>query len=229
MKTMINASIAYSEKFSLNKRLICCGILSSVWYFAINIYVPTRYEGYSLSSLTVSELSAIGAPTRNLWIWLVLLYPLLFAAFGWGVLQIAGASRSLRVVGMFIITYSIVNIYWPPMHQRGLEPTLTDTLHIVWAGVTVLFMMIMMGFGAVAFGRGFRFYTITSISLHVIFGMLTGLQAPNIPTNGPTPTIGVYERINIAIFMVWIIVLAIALLRKGKNINNNVGKNPKVA
>jgi len=43
--------------------------------------------------------------------------------------------------------------------------------------------------------------------------VLTGLDAPNIPTNGPTPWIGVWERINIGIFMAWVMVLAIALLR----------------
>ena len=173
-----------------------------------------KYEGYSMSSLTVSELSAIGAPTRQLWIFLVILYPLLFGAFGWGVLMSADGNRPLRIVGGLIIVYCAFNIYWPPMHQRGMEPTMTDTLHIVWAAVTVLFMMAMMGFGAAAFGRTFRIYTITSITLHIVFGVLTGLEAPNIPINGPTPWIGVWERINIAVFMLWVIGLAIVLLRR---------------
>ena len=54
---------------------------------AINIFVPMMYEGYSMVSMALSELSAIGAPTRILWVLLVMLYPLLFAAFGWGVLN----------------------------------------------------------------------------------------------------------------------------------------------
>jgi len=213
MKTTIAGSPGPSDKASLRRTLLVCGILSSIWYVVINIYVPMKYEGYSMSSLTVSELSAIGAPTRQLWVMLVILYPVLFGAFGWGVLMSAEGNRPLRVVGKLIIVYCAFNIYWPPMHQRGMEPTMTDTLHIVWAAVTVLFMMAMMGFGAAAFGMSFRFFTIASMATHILFGVLTGLEAPNIPYNGPTPWIGVWERINIAVFMLWVIVLAIVLFR----------------
>jgi hypothetical protein len=87
-------------------------------------------------------------------------------------------------------------------------------LHIVWATVTVLLMMFMMGFGAVAMGRKFQLYTIISLITHLIFGILTSLEAPNISTNSPTPWIGVWERINIAVFMAWIVMLAIALLKR---------------
>ena len=175
-----------------------------------------QYDGYSLSSFTVSELSAIDAPTRKLWEVAVIPYPLLFGIFGWGVLLSAGANKSLSVVGKLILVYGVFNIYWPPMHMRGIEPTLTDTLHIVWAMVTVLMMMVMMGFGAAAFGKQFRLYTICSIGVHIVFGILTSLEAPNIPTNGPTQWIGVWERINIGVFMLWIVVLAIILLRSQK-------------
>ena len=198
----------------MQQALLLCGIASSLWYMVINVYVPTRYEGYSLASFTVSELSAIGAPTRPLWVLLVLAYPLLFAAFGWGVLQMTRGNKRLQFTAGLIIAYSLFNIYWPPMHTRGTEPTLTDTLHITWAIITVLLMIAIMAFGATALGKGFRIYTISSIALHMIFGVLTGLEAPNIPLNGPTPTIGVWERINIAVFMIWVVVFAVVLLRR---------------
>ena len=203
-----------SENTALQKFMLVCGILSSVWYVLINVYVPLQYEGYSVASLTVSELSAIGAPTRRLWVVLVAIYPILFFAFGLGVLRTSDGNRPLNVVGWLIVFYAVFNFYWPPMHMRGVEPTLTDTLHIVWAFVTVLLMILMMGFGAVALGNGFRIYTITSIVLHILFGILTGIESPNIPLNGPTPTIGIWERINIAVFMIWVIILALELLKK---------------
>jgi hypothetical protein len=198
----------------MRKVLLACGILSSLWYVAINIYVPMLYDGYSFASLTVSELSAIGAPTRIVWALLATAYPLFFCAFGWGVLQSAAGNRSLHVVGILIIAYSILNFYWPPMHQRGAEQTLTDVLHIVWASVTVFLMITMMALGSRPLGVGFRIYSIASVILLVVFGVLTALEAPNIPSNGATPLIGVWERINIGIFMLWVIVLAFVLVRK---------------
>ncbi len=205
-------SRAHSPGLSM-KVLLVCGILSSLWYIAINIYVPAQYEGYRVASYTVSELSAIGAPTRRLWLLLVIAYPVLFAAFGWGVL-LSACDRLLRVTGGLILAYAIFNVYWPPMHIRGLEPTLTDTLHITWAMTVVLLMIAVMVFAALALGKRFRIYTISTIALHLIFGVLSALQAPNIPRNDPTPMIGIWERINIGVFMIWVIVLAMVLLQR---------------
>jgi len=180
----------------------------------MNIFVPMFFEGYSSASQTVSELSAINAPTRPLWISLAMLYILLFAFFGLGVLQSAFGNRRLRVMGRLIIVYVVINFYWPPMHLRGNEPTLTDTLHIVWAMMTLLLMMLIMGFGAAALGRNFRIYTILTFVVFIVFGILIGVEAPNIPENLPTLHIGIWERINIGAFMLWVIVLAIALLQR---------------
>src|SRR6185436_6087920 len=139
-------------------------ILSSLWYIVINIYVPMLDSSYNIVTLTVSELSAIGASTRPIWVALVVLYPVLLIAFGWGVLQTAGSSRQLRIAGILIIAYCVMNFYWPPMHQREVIAagggTLTDTLHIGWAITTPLFNMLLMAFGAAALGKRFRRYTI---------------------------------------------------------------------
>lgn len=199
------------------RSLLLCGIISSLLYVIMNVFIPLRFEGYSYAMHTVSELSAIGAPTRLVWVLWAALYVTLFTLFGVGVLKSANGNKHLRSVGWIMLVYGVVNVYWPPMHLRGNTPTLTDTLHIVWASVTVLMMMLMMGFGAAAFGREFRLYTIVTMAVHIIFGILTSLQAPNIPKNGPTPTIGIWERINIAAFMLWIIVLAFILLRDSRS------------
>jgi hypothetical protein len=46
-----------------------------------------------------------------------------------------------------------------------------------------------------------------------VFGVLTFLDAPGIAKNQPTPLIGVWERINIGVFLLWVVVAAVALLR----------------
>ena len=198
------------------KILLTCGILSSLLYIGINILIPPLFEGYSLASQTVSELSAINAPTRSLWVLFAAVYILLFGAFGLGVKMSAPGNRKLHITGTLIIVYVIINFYWPPMHLRGNKPTLTDTLHITWAMMTLLLMMLIMGFGAAALNKRFRLYTVFTFVLFLLFGMLIGFEAPNIPKNLPTPRIGIWERINIGAFMLWIIFFAIALLHKNK-------------
>ena len=203
---------------SMLKFLLFGGIASSLWYTFMNLFVPYFYPGYSSFSLTVSELSAIGAPTRILWVLLGTLYPLLYSAFGWGILFTAGNDRRLRLLAAVIIMYSILNLYWPPMHMReaiaGGVKSLSDTLHIAWTIGTMLLFLCTMILGAMVFGGKFRLYTIISMMLLMGFGMLTSLDAPDLEANLPTPLMGFWERINQYIFFLWVIVMSIRLLRR---------------
>lgn len=199
----------------MRKLLLFCGILSSLLYVAMTVLVALQWEAYSSASQTVSELSAIGAPTRPLWVLLGFAYTFLVTAFGWGVWASARDNRALRVVGGSIVAYGIIGLGWPfaPMHLRGAEFTLTDTMHIALAMMTVLLMLVAIGFGAAAFGKRFRLYSIATIVTLVAFGALTGSNGTRIAANLPTPWVGVWERINIGVFLLWVVVLAIALLR----------------
>ena len=50
------------------KTLFACGLAASVLYIAMNVFVPMQWDGYRSFSQTISELSAIDAPTRPLWV-----------------------------------------------------------------------------------------------------------------------------------------------------------------
>ena len=198
--------------------LLACGILSSVFYIAINVIVPPRFPGYDWMSQTVSELSAIGAPTRSLWVPLGVVYVLLVGAFGVGIISAARGHRRLLLVGWLMLVYAVLNAYWPPMHLREViaagGTTLSDTLHLVWGGVALVFMLVMMWIGGHAFGRGFRMYTWLTIGLFLVMGFLMGRGAPGIDAGMPTPMLGVWERVNIGAYMVWVAGLAVLLLRR---------------
>ena len=90
---------------------------------------------------------------------------------------------------------------------------LTNTMHIVLTVVTVLTWMLILGFAAVAFGKWLRVYSIVTLLMVIGFGASTGPQAAAMVAGQPTPWLGLTERINIYSFMLWVIVLAIVLLR----------------
>lgn len=198
------------------RALLACGVLSSLLYAAMLIFVPLRWPGYSSAAQAVSELSAIDAPTRSLWVPFGALYTVLVSAFGVGVLLAAERERALRVAGSVLVIYGILGLFWPPMHLRGAQLTLTDTLHVVFAVATVLLMLIAILFGAAALGKAFRTYSIATLGVFVLFGTLTFLQAPRLAANLPTPWLGVWERVNIGAFLVWVVVFATILSRGGR-------------
>ena len=201
----------------LRKTLLVCGILSSLLYGAMIGAIGS--EGYSRLSQTPSELTAIGAPTRSLWMLLGAVYTVLVTAFGWGVWKAAGRDRPLRIVGALLVTYGSLGLLWPlaPMHQREVLAagggTLSDTMHVVLASATVLLMFVAMGLAANVFGKRFRLYSTASIVVLVSFGALTFWDAPRVQANLPTPWTGLWERINISVFLLWVVVLAVVLLR----------------
>jgi hypothetical protein len=144
------------------------------------------------------------------------LYTVLAAAFGLGVWASGRGNFPLRIVGGVIFTNALIGLAWPPMHQRAVlaagGATLTDTLHIAWTVVTNLLFMLAIGFGAAALGRRFRLYSIATMVSLVGCGVLTGMDAPRLQANLPTPWIGVWERISIGVFLLWVVVLAVTIL-----------------
>ncbi|QIN84552.1 DUF998 domain-containing protein [Rubrobacter tropicus] len=200
----------------VRKVLLVCGIVSSLLYVATVVLSPMRWESYSSTSQTVSELIAIGAPTRTLVVPLFAAYSVLVITFGLGVWGSAGRKRALRFAAVGMVGKEVLGLMvtlFFPMHLRGVEATLTDTMHGVLTFAGVLFMLLALGFGAAAFGKRFRLYSIATILMLVVGGTLTGLDAPQLAANLPTPWMGVWERVNIYAYMLWVVVLAIALLR----------------
>jgi hypothetical protein len=200
----------------VRKVLLVCGILSSLLYVATVVLAAIRWEGYSSTSQTVSELIAIDAPTTPLVVPLFVIYSLLVYAFGVGIWRSAGQKRALRFAAVGLVGKEVLGLVvtlFFPMHLRGVEGTLTDTMHAILTGVGVLFMLLAIGFAATAFGKQFRLYSIATILILLVFGILAGLDGSRLAANLPTPWMGVWERINIFGYMLWVVVLTIVLLR----------------
>lgn len=197
------------------KVLLVCGIVAALLYVGSDIVAAMCWEGYSYTGQSVSELRAIGAPTRPLLLPLLTIYTVLEIAFGFGVWRAAGEKRALRIAGVLLIVLGIVDLTAPffPMHLGGTGGTLTDTMHLILTSVTVLSMLLIIGFGSTADGKWFRLYSIATLLMLIVAGAWASGSAHRIEANLPTPWVGVRERINIYGYMLWIAVLAIALLR----------------
>jgi len=161
--------------------------------------------------------------------WLGAMYTVLIAAFGCGVWSASNGNRRARVTAKLILAYGCLGLLWPfaPMHQREVlaagGATWSDTLHVILGGGTVLLMFLAIGFGAAAFGKRFRIYSIVSGVVLLAFGAFTFIEAPRLQANMATPWIGLWERVNISVFLVWFVVLAMVLLRARKAQSNTGG------
>lgn len=201
---------------TLVKVLLGCGIISSLFYVGADVFASMSWAGYSYANQAVSELMALGAPTRSMMLPLMGVYNVLAIAFAAGVWQAAGNKRGLRVAAVALVVYAIVGQVtqtFSPMNPRGSVATATDVGHIILTAVEVLSIVAFVAFGSGASGKGFRIFSILTIVALMAAGVTAGVQAQHMTAAAAsTPWTGIIERVNIYGTMLWVLVLAVALL-----------------
>ena len=98
------------------------------------------------------------------------------------------------------------------MHLRGVEKTLTDTMHIVLA--VNPFVLLTVIFGVAAFRNGFRFYSMATILIMLVAAVISFSYVARLGANQPTPWLGLAERISQYGNLLWQLALAVLLLRR---------------
>ena len=208
---------------TLRRGLLACGVASTALYALADLLGGLSYPGYDFSSQAISELSAIGAPSRPLVVGLLFLYNLLILLFSLGVLReaLAGPRLPLRITAGLLLVYAIlglaIGMFWSAsfsMQQRGAGSLTTDAPHIIITAVMVLLLLGAMAAGAFAFDRRFRLYSLATIGVVLLFGAWTSRFAPHIAAGEATPGLGILERIDVYAAMLWIAVLGVMLSRR---------------
>ena len=90
-------------------------------------------------------------------------------------------------------------------------------MHLVESGAASVLIVLAIGFGAAAFGTGFRWYSIATIVTVLAFGAWSGVDAPRVAAGLATPWLGVKERIFWYAYQLWFLVLALRLLRERRS------------
>jgi hypothetical protein len=218
---------------ALTRVLLVCGIAYALVYVVGNdVLAAGRFPGYDWRAQNISELSAIGSPARILELAVLLpVLTVLMVAFGVGVWRSACGRRALRVAGGLLVACGLTGLLSIPfpMTSRamliagGATPA-NDVGHIALTAGTVLLIVGMMAFAAVPFSTGFRVYSAVSALAVVVFGALTGSQAPQLAVGAPTPWMGVSERVSIGAWLLWMVVLAVVLLAGARHSADRAGE-----
>jgi hypothetical protein len=200
------------------KALLACGAVSAALYIAMDAVAALRYDGYSYRSQTISELSAVGAPTRTFWVVASVPYGLLAAAFGAGVIAAARGRGSLRAMGAMIGAIGVLAlIAWPfaPMHQREAlaagEGTASDTMHLALSGADGVLMLAIIWIGAATSRGRFRVYSLLTIATVLAMAPYNAIGGARLSSNEPTPWLGIVERVMVFTPTVWMAALGTRL------------------
>src|ERR671912_665364 len=168
----------------VRKILLICGIASSVLYVASDILVSWWDPNYSYRDQSFSELLAPGSPTRPLLLVLNgIPYGVLVTAFGVGVWASAGRRRAGRITGALLVGYAVIGavtgVFLSAPTREVLEAgkeTWRNILHLPGTAVSVLCILLAIGFGSTLLGGRFPYYSYATILALVVFGVWAGTQ-----------------------------------------------------
>jgi hypothetical protein len=191
------------------KALLAAGALSSLLYvIATDVVAASQWDGYRRTEQMVSELFAVGSPGRDVLLPFTWLYTVLFTAFGVGVWNSAHGNRALRIGGGLLIGYGLWNIMGA-LYPLTLGDDASIPMHIVATNIQLALMVAAMCFVAAGFRGRMRAYSIVSLAVSAVMGMVAFMAAP-----GPNLVLGIGERISIGAFLLWVAVLAVALWKQ---------------
>jgi len=207
------------------KLLISCGIISPLLYLGTDWLAGKLLKGYSFTAQSISELSAAGSPTRSLVVSHSLVAGLFMVAFGIGVWQLAGQTLLPRIVSGLVIgnviAGLIATIFFP--NHFGERPVFGSP-GVILMFFSVLFFILAMAVGAMAFSGWFRILSIAIPLTYILLAILRFTTASS-STGGTVSLVGAQERTMSYSFLIWVMALAIYLLlliTKGANSANGI-------
>ena len=206
------------ERFTdvASRSLLGAGVVATLVYVSNDFVTSARFPHYGMLDQAISELSAVGAPTKALWDTISVFYTIALLLFALVALRRSGGNRALRHASRLLLLVALSGPLWlfVPMHERGAVPDWRDTGHLVLAAVTVLLMLAYVAFGAFAFGGRFRVYSLATLLVMLASGAATFAYVDRVAANDTTPWMGLFERVSVYSQLAWVAVLSLVLLRQ---------------
>ena len=106
----------------MRRALLLCGVISPLLYAVADTLAGVLSEGYSFRDQTISELGAVGTPSRPLFAALLVAVYLLFTGFGVGIWKSAQNRNRLRVTAALLIALGVLALtvgQFAAMQPRG--------------------------------------------------------------------------------------------------------------
>ena len=205
----------------LRKTLVSCGIAAPVMYIVTAIVgAALRPNDYSHIINAISELLSNGAPNKAVLDVVFNIYNALLLAFAIGAYSVTKNMPRLTQISMgILIGIQVLSFSWGffPMDPLGAEVTFAGTMHNVLGGVVALATIIMpllMGLGVRRLDDFSRYASYSFISSAIIF--VSGLTGVILAGQG-VQLFGLFERITIGTYEVWIFITALSLLKVKAN------------
>ncbi len=192
------------------------GIIGPIIYILAVIVGGLLRSDYNFLYNTISELTLANAPNLLLLSVLFGIYNFFLLIFGIGALMDneLNKSKKYKVATLMLATIGILGLLllFFPQDPRNSTATIQGTIHIILAGITSLLTLISVLIIGLNFKnnnmKNFALYSFISFIIILISG---GIAAISVGSNSPFG--GLFERITIFVFMIWVIIFSYYIIK----------------
>ncbi len=209
----------------MKKSYAIFGIIGPIVYILAVFIGGALRNDYSHITNTISELTLANAPNKLLLDILFSIYNISLLIFGFGAYLDSSIddSKKYKVASIFLALIGLLGLsmYFFPQDPRGAASTLGGTLHIVLAGIIsplTIISIFLMGLSFRKYSELKLFVTYSYISGTIVL-VSGGIAAVSIANNSNYG--GLFERITIFTFMVWVIILSYLIIGRKSSENSN--------
>lgn len=196
--------------------LMFSGMLSILFYVLHVVIGGIKWKGYSHLQQPISDLTATGAPDRNLMLSLTTIYGFLALLFAVSFTILKSREHNPIVFwgGVSFIVLHLVSVLYPlfPQDLPGIKTTFKGKMHILITVLIVPFTILtpfLIGFGFISepLWHTFGVYSIITGILILVFGGTTAIFYAK-----KLPYFGLVERLNIGALQVWTFIFSLQLI-----------------
>jgi len=203
----------------MKKSYALFGILGPIVYILAVIIGGALRNDYSQTFNTISELTLANAPNKLLMDVMFSFYNISLLIFGVGAYLDSSIddSKKYKIATIFLALIGLFGLlmYFFPQDPRGTAFTMTGTIHIILASIIsplTILSIFLVGLSLRKYS-GMKIFSIYSYLSGVIVLISGGIAAVSVANNSLYG--GLFEKITIITFMIWVIILSIIIL-KGK-------------
>jgi hypothetical protein len=200
---------------SLTRILLILGILAVFLNIIMDVLSVSLWKGYDFKTQSISVLSAIGSPVRKIALPLTIITQLLMIAFAIGIWIAAAKNPLIRVMAGLLVGCAFLSLIGHAIFPLRVGETTVNTLNLIPMATSVILFLAAMSIGATAFHNWFRYFTIALLLAYLLMTILGALVFPRLSAIPAKPTTGLQERTMLYSYLVWVLLLAIEML-KGK-------------
>jgi uncharacterized protein DUF998 len=188
----------------LSRAVLIAVLIAAILFIATDLLGLARWKGYDYIHQSISDLTAIGSPTRSWAVPLTLGHNLALLIAGVAILLLPGRNLPLRITASLLIVTAIAWLgaqLFP--NQVGESPAPSSPL-VVLGATAVVASVLMIAFGAAAFSGWFRIVSIGVLAAFAVLTILGFMQG--------APRVGLQERVLSYVTLGWMVLLGVAAL-----------------